>query len=289
MSIENVAGCQPGEFTGVFTFNTGNVKPVVSLATLRSITAANESWHQPGYGPGGFPMYATPADVDAHTPGYSSIFVSTQWTPWADPTPSAVSGSDCLWFMYRTGYERLQLQTLMVPTYGTYEVRGIGFITYNGQKYHSGDSVTFVPAHGLNYSVSDIGMKLVTVTTIACGSLLFDHFQGIAPVKNLGESELEDGVQYRVHTGKGISYQRKTVGGFATTTVLPGQLFTWYQGDNTITYDPTGTIASQIRAVEGIKRKDQVPKRGWSNEWCMFISLNHYHWSDSWFIGWTYH
>lgn len=280
-SIENVAGCQPGHFTGVFTFNTGGTKPVVSLSTFRSITAANEPWFRPDLGVADFPIYSTPESVDPDAPQYSALFVPTQWTPWSSSSPSEISGAECLWYLYRTGYERLQLQSLMVPDYGTYLVRGIGYITYNNQKYYSGDSITFNTQHGLVYSVSDTSMKLVVVTSIACESVTFDHFQGIAPVKNLAESELEDGVVYRVHKGKGITYQKKTGGGFTPTFVAPGQTFTWYQGDKNVQHDVSGNALSQIRAVEGIRHKNQVPKRGWSNEWCMFMSLNHYHPSNS--------
>ncbi|RTL07626.1 hypothetical protein EKK58_00195 [Candidatus Dependentiae bacterium] len=278
-SIENVAGCQPGHFTGIFKFDTSGTD-VISLSDFRAVSQANEAWFHPDLGPVGLPMYATPADVDIDFyghPAYSATFVPTQWTPWSSAADSAVVGNETLWFMYRTGYERLQLQTFMAPAFETYSVRGVGFITYHGVKYFSGDNITFVPAFGLNYSVSDPTMKLVKVTTIACETLIFDHFQGIAPLKNLSESELEDGVTYRVHKGKGITYQRRDGNGAVPTTVNPGQTFIWHQGDSGITYDVSGTMASQIRAVEGIRHKNQVPKRGWSNEWCMFMSLNHYH------------
>lgn len=280
LSIENVAGCQPGHFTGVFKFDTTG-SDVVTLSTFRAITRANEAWCLPDAGPAGLPMYATPEDVDADNfyghPSYSATFVPTQWTPWSSSVNSTLSGLETLWFMYRTGYERLQLQTFMAPAYETYSVRGNGFITYNGVKYYSGDNITFAPAYGLVYSTSDITMKLVIVTTVACESLIFDHFQGIAPLRNLSQSELEDGVVYRVHKGKGITYQKRVGDVVTPTTVTPGSTFTWSQGDSGISYDTSGTMLSQIRAVEGIRHKNQVPKRGWSNEWCMFMSLNHYH------------
>lgn len=278
--IENVAGCQPGHFTGIFKFDTSGAD-VVTLSTYRDVTKANENWFRPDYGVAGFPLIKTIEEVDAHDvghPNYSSVFVPTQWTPWSDPNPSAVTGAETLWFMYRTGYERLQLQTLMAPAYHeVYSVRGVGFITYNGVKYYSGDNIEFVEEHGLNYSVSDQTMKLVKVTTIACESLVFDHFQGIVPLKNLSESELEDGVTYRVHKGKGITYSRKVGEAAVETEVGPGETFVWHQGDYGIAYKVNGTMISQIRAVEGIRHKGQVPKKGWSNEWCMFMSLNHYH------------
>lgn len=278
--IENTAGCEPGQFTGVFAFNP-TTNSLVGAENFRTLVIANECWHT-GYDDiGNYPLYDTVEDFVVQTglTAYDDAFYITQWTPWSDATASTVNGADVSWYVLRTGYERLHLQSLMVPAPGTYQVRGLGYITYNNQKYYSGDAITF-QANNLIYNVSDSSMKLVTVTTIACNAQVFDFFAGIAPTKDLGGSELQDGVLYRVCKGKGITYEKKTGQGYITTEVDPGQTFTWQAGDNTVTRKPA-VVASQIRAVEGIRHKNQVPKKGSSNEWCMFMSLNHYHTSIS--------
>jgi len=280
MLIENTAGCEPGQFTGVFVFNPA-VNSLTGVGNFRTLVTANECWYTGVDNIDSFPIYETVEDFawNAGLPAYDEAFYSTQWTPWSDATPCTINGADAAWYVLRTGYERLHLQSLMVPAPGEYQVRGLGYITYNGQKYYSGDPITF-QSNNLIYNVSDPTMKLVTVTSIACNELVFDFFAGIAPAKDLGESELRDGLIYRVCQGKGITYLKKTNTGQELTTVLPGQTFTWRAGDTSVIRLPANAV-SQIRAVEGIIHQEDVPKKGVSNEWCMFLSLNHYHPSES--------
>ena len=274
--IENVAGCEPGQFLGVFAFNP-TINSLTGQDNFRTLVMANECWYTGVSQIEDYPLYETVDDfVNASgLTAYGDAFYQTQWTPWSDATESTINGADVSWYVLRTGYERLHLQSLMVPAPGDYQVRGLGYLTYKGQKYYSGDSITFT-ADNLVYNVSDASMKLVTVTSIACNTLTFDFFANIAPGKDLGESELEDGVLYRVHKGKGIKYTKKVNEGWVETTVNPGNTFVWQEGDNSLTRLPANS-PSQVRVVEGIRHKDEVPKKGASNEWCMFMSLNHYH------------
>ncbi len=272
--IENVAGCEPGNYLGVFAYNPAEY----TLSELRGFVRENEAWTEPSTDVHSFVLsaYNTLQEYEAnYQTGYGDILIPSQWTPWSDSNPSSLSAENCPWYVLRTGYERLHLQTLTAPGPGTYSVRGYGFVTYKGVKYYAGENVS-ITADTLVFSISDHTTKLVTVTTVSCDTLLFDFFQGIAPGQDLGEAQLEVGVTYRVHKGKGITFTRRTSGVETTVSVSPGNTFTWGADDAGVIKLPAN-VASQIRAVEGIRHTNEVPRRGQSNEWCMFMSLNHYH------------
>lgn len=334
--IENTAGCEPGNFTGVFAFDSAifkNINPAINLSAFRGVVTTNEPWFK-----------GTPTSFAAGTRGntpvkpngdgedddelYQSTLRLTQWTPWTPLTSFNESGgildsnlintSTCPWYVLRTGYERVYIRAHFFPGPGTYTVRGLGYLiaekhnkgtldneadlpstatvgdyylinstpyVWNGtnwdheiKKYYSGNTITIAADDALGYTVSDSSVKIVTSTTYGCSSNSFDFLAGIAPTGSLGEADLRIGVKYVVYKGEGITYLNAND---AVVTVLPKSTdregtFTWEAGCHGLVITEK---KSEIRPVDGIV---QLAKpHGLSNEWCMFISFNHYHTSES--------
>ena len=276
--IENTAGVEPGSYTGIFAFEPSNN----SLADFRKIVMTNEPYF---YGDILMTRSSDPGYWDTNSPygalSYSSTIRLSQWTPWTPRSwgtdtatiSTAINGNVCPWYVLRTGYERLHLEVLTCPTSGTFTVRGVGYLTYNGHKYYSGDLRTIPPAGPFNYTISDASMKIVIAESITCASDLFDFFAGIAPARDLSESELGVGVTYQVYGGTGLNY--KLANG-ATVAYLPGDTFTWLQGNSNLVRN-VAAKPSQVRALDGIVHQNAVAPKGSSNEWCMFMTFNHYH------------
>lgn len=282
-SIENTAGCEFGNFTGVFVkYPEGTGENQITLANFRLCAMLNE----PYFSSEGYDMVrqATPVEWDTTPLPYSNVLKLTQWTPWSPKdTTDTFNGGTCAWYMLRTGYERVHLEVLAAPAAGTYSVRGYGYISYNGTKYYAGQSVTMTTAIGLTYTVSDESMRLVTLKSSACTTDLFDFFSGIAPADNLGEIDLRPGLEYHVHAGKGVTYKKKSGASFVPTTVLPGENFIWFAGDHDL-HTIDAIQPSKVRALNGIIHNDSdpgVPPASSSNEWCAFLSFNHYAVSNS--------
>jgi hypothetical protein len=285
LTIANTAGLVRGEFLGGYALPAAG-----NLNDLWLLTRDNEIAEGAAL-PDMLDRPRTPADWNTgyqggnpgRTVNPANGFRPSRWTPWDNENDSTFGLTEVQpWYILRTGLERAFVVTLFAPDAGPFEVRGTGYIEYvpaDGTaktRAFSGNTISFRP-NDLSYTASDASMKLVRVTRRTCSSTNFEHFLGLAPVT--ADPVFMVGRKYYpfLAAGGNATFQITRTNNQTPVTRPVNVEFTW-EADwvGIASGAPTGLT---FRPVEGIIRPGGQLSEERSNEWVMFITLNHYHWS----------
>lgn len=240
------AGCDSQAPLGIVTHPTNSAGDDVTKYTILSV-------YQKPYGSDGTPLVA---DCSFGTSGLTRKY-----------------------YTLKTGRERLYIQQSTVKRIGqnAYTVTGPGYIVFSDHstKYYAGDTISLDTNSSKTYTTSDPFTRLVYNSSYSCDDENFDSFNGIAPAYSVGMKEIQTGQLYAVlGSGTGVTYTNQAG---TQVTVPPQSTFTWEPNYSALQIHAGATVTPD----EGIIHGDNIPNKGTSNEWTMFITLNHYHTSES--------
>lgn len=220
---------------------------------------------------------AYPLQVVVYVGGVPTV-KDVQWTEWDPVADYIIATTSVTHYTLKTGYERMYLSLNYIQA-GDYIVRGTGSITYKTVVYGTGAAVK-ITSDDLSYTVSSPFVRLVQAISYACNDTSFDYFDGVAPNKSLALSDIIPGEQYITFGGKGLKLKMQVGETFVLQSHAPDPI-TPFQFPVNVTeiIQEDGANPTAIRPIDGIRHK--APPKGYSNEWSLFLSFNHYHTSDS--------